>query len=83
MVVDITLFCTLYTCAAEGLTEEEIAAFKANTQHLCIKSFRPSADSFSGLNSSLLRQKATTRGQGTTRASQLADISSSDSESDF
>lgn len=63
-----------------GLTEEEIAAFKANTQHLSIKSFRPSADSFSGLNANFLQPKTACFSQV---SSQPADISSSDSESDF
>lgn len=70
--------------AAEGLTEEEIAAFIANTQHLSIKSFRPSADSYTGLNASFLRPKVASFSQGTPRrGSQPTDISSSDSESEF
>ncbi len=69
---------------AEGLTEEEIAAFKANTQHLCIKSFRPTSQSFTGFSTFSPRPKAVNNSQnGVSRPSQLGALSSSDSDSDF
>lgn len=68
----------------EGLTEEEIAAFKANTQHLCIKSFRPASQSFTGFSTFSPRPKAVDNSQnGVSRPSQLDGLSSSDSDSDF
>ncbi len=69
---------------AEGLTEEEIAAFKANTQHLCIKSFRPTSQSFTGFTTFSPRPKAANGSHsGVSRPSQLDGLSSSDSDSDI
>ena len=71
-------------CSAEALTEEEIAAFKANTQHLSIKSFRPTSQSFTGFSTLSPRPKAMNIAQnGSNRPSQLDAISSSDSDSDY
>lgn len=68
---------------SEALTEEEIAAFKANTQHLSIKSFRPTSQSFTGFSTFSPRPKAANAAQnGASRPSQLDALSSSDSDSD-
>ncbi|KAL3163308.1 hypothetical protein ABBQ32_009699 [Trebouxia sp. C0010 RCD-2024] len=67
----------------EALTEEEIAAFKANTQHLSIKSFRPTSQSFTGFSTFSPRPKMGTAAQnGVSRPGQLDALSSSDSDSD-
>lgn len=68
----------------EGLTEEEIAAFKANTRHLSIKSFRPTSQSFTGISTFSPRPKVANGNlNGSTRPSQLDALSSSDSDSDI
>lgn len=72
------------TSPAEGLTEEEIAAFKANTRHLSIKSFRPTSQSFTGISTFSPRPKVANGNlNGSTRPSQLDALSSSDSDSDI
>lgn len=74
---------TLLAVLAEALTEEEIAAFKANTQHLSIKSFRPTSQSFTGFSTFSPRPKMGSAAQnGVSRPSQLDALSSSDSDSD-
>lgn len=74
---------TQLTVLVEALTEEEIAAFKANTQHLSIKSFRPTSQSFTGFSTFSPRPKLGNAAQnGASTPSQLDVLSSSDSDSD-